>query len=71
MSKQIIKIDNDEGVDAAIECDMAQASAPIVYVEDGERFSTPFQTADARHDSDTAKSMVWDWVGSTGELVPA
>lgn len=71
MSKTKEAIENDSGVDAAIEWDGAQASAPIVYIEDGERFSTPFQTADAAHDMARAKAMVWEWVGSAGNLTPA
>lgn len=59
------------GTQMAIEADFAQAASPIVYVEDGERYSTPFQVADARHDETRAVEIVRNWLDSEPVLTSA
>jgi hypothetical protein len=39
-----------------------------VYIEDGERYSTPFQVADARHEDSRAIEMVREWLESSPTL---
>ncbi|HEU4982046.1 MAG TPA: hypothetical protein VFT88_05135 [Acidobacteriaceae bacterium] len=56
------------GTQMAIEADFAQAASPIVYIEDGERYSTPFQVADARHEDSRAIEMVREWLESSPTL---
>ena len=48
-----------------IDYDGVHSESPIWYEgADGEWFPTPFQTADASHDVDTAAVMVIEWLGS-------
>jgi hypothetical protein len=46
-----------------ISADLSQASAPISYQDGKEWISTPFQTADARHDASNAVRLILDWFG--------
>lgn len=53
------------------DADLSQASAPIhAITEDGELSSTPFQTADARHDADEAALLLMAWWGRDTWLSP-
>ena len=48
--------------------DMAEASAQIQHEADGEVYSTPFQTADARHDAMRAAEICADyWARQSGD----
>lgn len=44
--------------------DLSQASAPICYLDgDGAEVSTPYQTADARHDASRAARLLLEHFG--------
>lgn len=46
--------------------DLADASAPISILDNGENTPTPFQTADARHSAYKAAYMLNDWARNEG-----
>lgn len=46
-----------------IRADLADASAPILYEADGDWYSTPYQSADARHRPAEALRLVLSYLG--------
>ncbi len=61
-----VTIDGDARL--TFQANLADAAAPItVIADDGyELLSTPFQTADARHDANRAARLLNDWCRSEG-----
>lgn len=48
--------------------DLTEASAPIGFLnDDGEYQPSPFQTADARHRTRAAATLLVDWFASNGD----
>jgi hypothetical protein len=59
------KITHESGDTTIMIADLAQASAQIEFLdEEGERFSSPFQTADARHDKRRAAELLVGYFNS-------
>lgn len=53
------------GESLTISAELANASSPIHYMtDDGDFVSTPFQTADARHDMRRAMRIAIEFLGS-------
>lgn len=46
-----------------IRADLAEAGAPILYEADGVWYSTPYQSADARHRPSEALKLVLAYLG--------
>jgi len=46
-----------------IRANLAEASAPILYEADGDWYSTPYQSADARHRPSEALRLVLAYLG--------
>jgi hypothetical protein len=58
------------GEDVVFSADLAQASAPILLInDDGEPVGTPYCTADARHDDWNAAELVSNWQSSEDDDV--